>query len=61
MATAITDTPVVLVFEYDKETKGTRRFSHMEGGPVNGSLYVKKDYLEVLGNPTVLTATVVVK
>ena len=52
---------IVLSFEQDKETKGTRRFAEdaPDGErPTIGSIYITKTALAELGDPTAVTVTV---
>jgi hypothetical protein len=52
---------LVLSFEQDKETKGTRRFAEQAPDgerPTIGSIYVVKSALAELGDPTTVTVTV---
>lgn len=52
---------ITCTFEFDRETKGTRRFAEVEvpgQPPVVGTLYVKKHVCHNMGNPTRLTVTI---
>lgn len=38
-----------ILFEFEKETKGTVRFKELSEDPAIGTLYVKKNKLAVMG------------
>jgi hypothetical protein len=51
---------IVSDFVTEKDTPGTRKFKEVhEGGraPI-GSLYITKEFLDKIGNPTTITVTV---
>lgn len=42
---------IIVVMEFDRETKRTRRYTETADEPLIGTLYVPKSTLEQLGEP----------
>lgn len=56
-----TATAIKVRFDFEKETKNTRKFEEQPepgNAPVIGTLYVQKHVLHGLGNPERLTITI---
>ena len=62
MATAKSNAKsLTLKFELERETKNKIRFQEVateDGNPVVGTLYIDKEFTEVLGNPETLTVRI---
>ena len=48
--------PITITFEHERDTKNKQRFQEVKTDHI-GSLYVGKDTVAKLGNPTTLTVT----
>ena len=48
--------PITITFEHERDTKHPQRFQEVKTDHI-GSLYVGKDTVAKLGNPTTLTVT----
>lgn len=55
-------TDLIVEFEFDRDTKNTRRYAEVENGNGNGvvigTLYLRKEAVATLGDPESLTVTI---
>ena len=50
--------PLVLNFNFERDTKNTKRYAEVGDDPVVGTIYIGKTYAAKLNNPETLTVVI---